>query len=117
MKQFKVELVYCGLKTTLDLRRVVAISHPKGGKFLIYFALWAYALFAIVYGVRTIWETLEKNQVPAEWLLDSPFHVNHHVTKMYADEIFSVIFGEENSVGESGGEYVPFHFDFVKTIA
>lgn len=43
MKQFKVELVYCGLKTTLDLRRVVAISHPKSGKFLIYFenAIWS----------------------------------------------------------------------------
>jgi hypothetical protein len=43
MKQFKVELVYCGLKTTLDLRRVVAISHPKSGKFVIYFenAIWS----------------------------------------------------------------------------
>lgn len=43
MKQFKVELVYCGLKTTLDLRRVVAISRPKSGKFLIYFenAIWS----------------------------------------------------------------------------
>jgi hypothetical protein len=43
MKQFKVELVYCGLKTTLDLRRVVAVSRPKSGKFLIYFenAVWS----------------------------------------------------------------------------
>ena len=42
MKQYKVDLVYLGLKTTLDLRRVVAMSHPKGGKFVIYFenAIW-----------------------------------------------------------------------------
>ena len=33
--------------------------HEWFHKFLVYFALWAYALFAIVYGVRAIWETLE----------------------------------------------------------
>ena len=42
MKQYKIDLVYMGMKTTLDLRRVVAISHPKNGKFVIYFenAIW-----------------------------------------------------------------------------
>ena len=32
MKQYKIDLVYIGMKTTLDLRRVVAISHPKKRK-------------------------------------------------------------------------------------
>ena len=43
MKQFKVEFGYIGLRTTVDLRRVVAISRPKNGKFLIYLenAVWS----------------------------------------------------------------------------
>lgn len=43
MKKYKIELVYMGIKTTLDLRRVVAVSQPKNGKFLIYFenAVWS----------------------------------------------------------------------------
>lgn len=42
MVETKIELVYMGMKTVLDLRRVVAIAHPKDGKFLIYFenAVW-----------------------------------------------------------------------------
>ncbi len=38
-----------------------------------------------------LWETLEKYQVSAEWLLDTPYHVNHHVMKLYADELFALI--------------------------
>lgn len=43
MKQFKIKLNYLGLVTTLDLRRVVAISDVRNGKFLIYFenAVWS----------------------------------------------------------------------------
>jgi len=33
MKQFKVELVYCGLKTTLDLRRVWQYRTPRVASF------------------------------------------------------------------------------------
>lgn len=42
MKQYKVDVPYMGYDTTLDLRRVVAISKPKNKKFLIYFenAVW-----------------------------------------------------------------------------
>ena len=38
-----------------------------------------------------LWDILEKHQTPVEWLMDNPLHVNHHVTKMYADELFSLI--------------------------
>lgn len=43
MKKYKIEFEYLGIKTTVDLRRVVAVSRPKGGKFLIYFenAVWS----------------------------------------------------------------------------
>ena len=43
MKQFKIKLNYLGLVTTLDLRRVVAISDVRNGKFLIYLenAVWS----------------------------------------------------------------------------
>ncbi|MBQ6223148.1 MAG: hypothetical protein IJJ44_11100 [Solobacterium sp.] len=63
-------------------------------------------------GVQTmdLWETLEEYQVPAEWLLDTPYHVNHHVTRMYADKLFEVIF---RNIGEAGREPVPYHFDFI----
>lgn len=37
MKKYKIEFEYLGIKTTVDLRRVVAVSRPKSGKFLIYF--------------------------------------------------------------------------------
>ena len=51
-----------------------------------------------------LWEPLEKNDVPserlghtpaeAEWLLDNPFHCNHHVMKCYAEAIFEKLFPE-----------------------
>ena len=43
MKKYKIEFGYKGIKTTVDLRRVVAVSRPKSGKFLIYFenAVWS----------------------------------------------------------------------------
>lgn len=42
MNENKIELRYNGWTTTLDLRRVVAITKPIDGKFLIYFenAIW-----------------------------------------------------------------------------
>lgn len=43
MKKYKIEFDYMGIKTTVDLRRVVAVSRPKSGKFLVYFenAVWS----------------------------------------------------------------------------
>lgn len=43
MNENKIKLRYNGFDTTLDLRRVVAITNPDGGTFLIYFenAIWA----------------------------------------------------------------------------
>lgn len=43
MKKYKIEFDYMGIKTTVDLRRVVAVSRPKRGKFIIYFenAVWS----------------------------------------------------------------------------
>ncbi|MBQ4181611.1 MAG: hypothetical protein II617_04580 [Firmicutes bacterium] len=44
-------------------------------------------------GFRTIdlWDALEENDVPSRWMLDNPFHVNHHVTKVYAEHIFRTL--------------------------
>ena len=33
--------------------------HPWFHKFMIFFALWAYALFAFLYGIRNIWRAVE----------------------------------------------------------
>lgn len=41
-----------------------------------------------------LWEPLEENAIPSEWLLDNPFHCNHHVLKCYAEAIFEKLFGE-----------------------
>lgn len=43
MKEYMIEFNYRGYDTVLDLRRVVAITRPKNGKFLIYFenAIWS----------------------------------------------------------------------------
>ncbi len=35
-----------------------------------------------------IMELLDRNNVPAEWLLDLPVHCNHKVNKIYADDLF-----------------------------
>ena len=42
MKKYKVEFSYHERMVTLDLRRVVAVTKPSDGTFLIYFesALW-----------------------------------------------------------------------------
>jgi hypothetical protein len=32
MKKYKIEFDYMGVKTTVDLRRVVAVSRPKSEK-------------------------------------------------------------------------------------
>lgn len=37
MKQYKIKLLFMDSETTLDLRRVVAITSPKSGSFVIYF--------------------------------------------------------------------------------
>ena len=39
-----------------------------------------------------IWDVLEANNAPAKWLLDTPYHVNHHVCEMYARRLFEMIF-------------------------
>ena len=42
-----------------------------------------------------LWEALEKHNVPSEWMLDMPYHVNHHVNEIYARELFEKIFDED----------------------
>lgn len=37
MKKYKIEFDFMGIKTTVDLRRVVAVSRPKRGKFRVFF--------------------------------------------------------------------------------
>lgn len=47
MTETKIELVYMGLQTVLDLRRVVAMTRPKDGKFLIYFENAVWTLYCV----------------------------------------------------------------------
>jgi hypothetical protein len=37
MKKYKIEFDYKGIQTTVDLRRVVAVTRPRNLQFLIYF--------------------------------------------------------------------------------
>lgn len=39
-----------------------------------------------------LWNVLEKYNVSSKWLLDLPYHANHHVCALYAKELFSMIF-------------------------
>lgn len=39
-----------------------------------------------------LWDVLEENDVPAGWMLDMPQHVNHHVSRLYADRLYDMIF-------------------------
>ncbi len=68
-------------------------------------------------GVETfdLWTALEKYQVPAEWILNTPIHVNHHVMKLYADELFALI---EEKFGAFSGETAPVtqHVDLVDKV-
>lgn len=43
MKKYKIEFDYMGIKTTVDLRRVIAVSRPQNGKFLVHSenAVWS----------------------------------------------------------------------------
>ena len=47
-------------------------------------------------GVDTLnlWDVLEKDPVPSDWLLDNILHCNHHVMERYARAIFDRFFGE-----------------------
>ena len=87
----KVRVVNCGSwgDNVSILSRIVSTRFHKGD---IVVALMQ-DLNDPIDGVTTfhLWEALEKHRVSAEWLMDSPFHVNHHATKVYADELFSLV--------------------------
>lgn len=42
-----------------------------------------------------LWDVLEANNVPARWMLDVPYHVNHHVSELYAQRLYDMIFTPE----------------------
>ncbi len=41
-----------------------------------------------------LWEVAEENEIPTEWMLDNLYHVNHHVTEIYAEAIFRKLLAE-----------------------
>lgn len=36
-----------------------------------------------------LWEIMEQYQVPSEWMLDNPYHVNHHVNRIIAEALMN----------------------------
>ena len=66
-------------------------------------------------GLKTVdlWRTLEENQAPSAWMLDLPYHANHHVSKLCAKALFNVIFdsGYRDNPGET--ERITQSFDIV----
>ena len=53
-----------------------------------------------------LWSTLEKNLVPSEWMLDGPYHVNHHVSELYAKDIFNTIFNADYQDNSEDRNYI-----------
>ena len=45
-------------------------------------------------------ELLDRNNVPAEWLLNNPVHCNHKVNKIYADDLFERMLRDNVLTGE-----------------
>ena len=69
-------------------------------------------------GLKTVdlWRTLEENQAPSAWMLDLPYHANHHVSKLCAKALFNVIFdsGYRNNPGKT--ERITQSFDIVDQV-
>ncbi len=108
----KVRVVNCGSwgDNVSTLSRIVSTRFHKGDVVVAMLQ----ELDVPTEGIETVdlWEILEKNDVPAEWMLDSPYHVNHHVTKLYADELFSRI---SRKLEDSGADNAPvtYHVDLI----
>ena len=47
-----------------------------------------------------VMEVLDRNNAPAEWLLDNPLHCNHKVNKIYADDLFERMVRDNVLTGE-----------------
>ena len=60
-----------------------------------------------------LWETIEKHQIPSKWMLDMPYHVNHHVCDIYAKEIFDEIFDEDYRDKEASEEFISQELDVI----
>ena len=66
-------------------------------------------------GLETVdlYSVLEKHQAPAEWLLDTAFHANHHASELYAQELFDVIFDENYRDNPTSTNYITQSLDLV----
>ena len=60
-----------------------------------------------------LWPALEKHDVPSRWLLESIYHVNHHVSRIYAEELFEQLFGNGRTHVEPGTDYIALDLDLV----
>ncbi len=60
-----------------------------------------------------LWQTLEKNGAPSQWMLDIPFHANHHVSELCAKALFDVIFDSRYKDKPRSTEVITQGFDIV----
>ena len=61
-----------------------------------------------------LWETCETRRIPADWMLDNPYHVNHHVTAAYADALMEKLLSEGMLEGHpDGAELAPATGDLI----
>ncbi len=83
---YSCKVVNCGCHETPYQEMIRITSTPmKPGDIVI-----LYLDNRSVPGVESIdmMDLLDKNNVPAEWLLDLPVHCNHKVNMIYADELY-----------------------------
>lgn len=59
---------------------------------------------------------LEKNNVGTEWMLESVFHCNHRVNKLYADEIYNILLPVLCEKVKRKGELIDKDENFVKSL-
>lgn len=50
-----------------------------------------------------LWDICEEQNVPSEWMIDGPFHINHKANKLVADSIFALL--ESSDLKKPGSSY------------
>lgn len=92
---YKVRVVNCGCwgGNVASINRMISAPLRKGDMLVVLLEDLDYYDESIQ--TIDLWDILEKYRVPSEWLLDMPFHMNHHVAEIYASELFQKLFPDD----------------------
>ncbi len=109
----KIRVVNCGCwggrMTTLS--RMVSTRFKKGDMIVCIPEVDVFNFEG--FNTLDLWDILEEHNIPAEWMLDHPYHVNHHVTKLIAEKLYSELFRNGEAAIEGLGESIPYHYDLI----